>query len=69
MSVRLAGKDIYVNNRCIAFREERRYQSVIYVPCGEKIAMPRKRRFCKTHARAYREILLGILSQGPREKL
>jgi hypothetical protein len=51
---------------CKAFREEVVNKHVLYVPCG--CETERTRRFCKTHARAYREILTGILMLGGRRK-
>lgn len=56
--------------RCIAYREGTINGSIVYVPCGQKLKThgKAKARFCSTHERAYREILLGILNQGPKER-
>ena len=57
--------------RCIAFREGLINGSIVFVPCMEKVRKQKRenwtRRFCHTHERAYREILLGILQEGAKE--
>lgn len=61
-----------MHTRCAAFRESFFDKSVVYVPCSAPVKAEgkdgrSKRRFCITHERAYREILLGILMQGRKE--
>jgi hypothetical protein len=62
---------VKVSRKCIAFRESYVNGSVTFVRCGERPKMKKgnrlERRFCHTHERAYREILLGILENGLRE--
>jgi len=50
-------------SRCIAFRESRVNQSVIYAPCGLEATSS---RFCRKHDQAYREIFVGILNDRDR---
>jgi hypothetical protein len=57
-------------SRCIAFVEKqvnvlgsKRYQPIIYVPCPAR-AKENGKRLCGYHARAYRELVLGIVMQG-----
>jgi hypothetical protein len=63
---------LQTNGRCIAFREAWIDKSVVFIPCGQKIKdngyKNSKARFCRTHERAYREILLGILNDKPKEQ-
>jgi hypothetical protein len=56
--------------RCIAYREGTVNGAVVFVPCGQKPKVHGKARprFCSTHEKAYREILLGILNQAPKER-
>ena len=57
--------------RCIAFKESWVDKSVVYIPCGLKLKnngyKNSKQRFCRTHERAYREIILGILNDQRKE--
>jgi hypothetical protein len=50
---------------CIAYREIIVGNHVTYVLCGLRA---REHNFCRNHARAYREIILGITAQGRRDK-
>ena len=60
-------------SRCVAFAEKqiailgsRRACRIVYVPCG----LPSRQqgnRFCDQHARAYRELVLGIIVEGKRD--
>jgi hypothetical protein len=56
--------------KCAAFVEKRVNDSVIFVPCHERSSGPKgkDRYFCDHHARAYREIFLGVIMMGPREE-
>lgn len=51
--------------RCIAYRQLRTRPEVL-VPCTDKPATDwhgKVGRFCAEHARAYRELLVGILNE------
>jgi len=50
--------------RCIAFRESTSGNSVIYVPCG--LLAVESKRFCKYHAKVFRELMLGIIMDGKK---
>jgi hypothetical protein len=54
--------------QCVAFLEEHASSASVYVRCGERTKTHKGSRFCRAHEQAYREIILGILMQGGRNK-
>jgi hypothetical protein len=59
--------------KCIAFREALINGSVVYTPCSQKVRDHGRKgsggeRFCPTHERAYRELVLAIVMNGGGRK-
>jgi hypothetical protein len=54
-------------NRCLAYRETSIQvagrKRIVYLPCGLP-KLESRTRFCRYHAKAYRELLLGIIVDG-----
>ena len=65
-----------MKQQCIAYKTIYVCDRAVLIPCGRKpYSVKGKgtgsglyRRFCLNHAKAYHEILIGILLQGPRRE-
>lgn len=55
--------------RCIAFRQSQHYPELM-MPCTNNVppSNGHDNRFCREHANAYREILLGIVSENQLQR-